>query len=287
MVSKINKPRKVSEFRPISLCNVIYKIITKSIANRLKQHLHKVISPTQSVFIPDRLITDNIIIRYECLHKIRHCKGKKNGLVALKLDNSKAYNRVEWLFLKQVMIKLGFAEPCINLIMRCITTSSFSIIINGTTKGIIHPQRGLRQACPLSPYLFLMCTEAFSNMLQRAKEKKVIHGLKLNKDITISHFLFADNNLIFTRASESDCMHLKIIFQCYAASSGQLFNYEKSSMFFSSNITNSVITAIKNIFQLNVVSRHEKYLGLPSMVGRKRSGFFNDIKLRVFSKIAS
>ncbi|KAH9780472.1 hypothetical protein KPL71_008088 [Citrus sinensis] len=124
-------------------------------------------------------------------------------------------------------------------------------------------------------------------MLQRAKEKIVIYGLKFNKDITISHLLFADDNLIFTRASEYDCMHLKIIFECYAAASGQLFNYDKSSMFFSGNITNGVIMAIKNIFQLNVVSRHEKYLGLPSMVGRKRSGFFNDIKLRVSSKIVS
>ena len=133
--------------------------------------------------------TDNIIIGYECLHKIRHCEGKKNGLVALKLDNSKAYDRVEWLFLKQVMIKLGFAEPWVNLIMRCITTSSFSIIINGTAKGIIHPQRELRQGCPLSPYLFLMCAEVFSNMLQMAEEKSVIHGLKFSKDITISHLL--------------------------------------------------------------------------------------------------
>ncbi|KAH9656895.1 putative reverse transcriptase/RNA-dependent DNA polymerase [Citrus sinensis] len=123
-------------------------------------------------------------------------------------------------------------------------------------------------------------------MLQMAEEKRVIHGLKFSKDITISHLLFADDSLIFTRASENDCMHLRRIFECYAAASGQLFNYDKSSMFFSGNITNGVITAIKNIFQLNVVSRHEKYLELPSMVGRKKSGFFNNIKLRVSSKIA-
>ncbi|KAH9741636.1 reverse transcriptase domain-containing protein [Citrus sinensis] len=164
------------------------------------------------------------------------------------------------------MLELGFAEPWVNLIMRCITTSSFYVIINGTARGTIYPQRGLRQGCPLSPYLFLMCAEAFSNMLQMAEEKRVIHGLKVSKDITISHLLFADDSLIFTRASENDCMHLKRIFD--------------------GNITNRVITAIKNIFQLNVVSRHEKYLGLPSMVGRKKSGFFNNIKLRVSSKIA-
>ncbi|KAH9784956.1 reverse transcriptase domain-containing protein [Citrus sinensis] len=287
LVPKVKQPRKVTDFQPISLCNVIYRIIAKAIANRLKHHLHNIISPSQSAFIPNRLITDNIIIGYECLHKIRHCKGKKSGLVALKLDISKAYDRVEWLFLEHVMLKLGFARTWVNLIMRCITTSSFSIIINGIAKGIIQPQRGLRQGCPLSPYLFLMCAEAFSNLLQRAEEKSLIHGLKFSKDIIISHLLFADDSLIFTKASEADCLHLKRIFEAYAAASGQLFNYDKSSMFFSGNTSSGAIAAIKNIFQLNVVSRHEKYLGPPSMIGRKRSGFFNDIKLRVSSKITN
>ena len=101
LIPKIGKPRKVTEFKPISLCNVIYRIVTKTIANRLKHILHNVISPTQSAFIPNRLITDNIIIKYECLHKIRHSKGKRNGLVALKLDISKSYDKVECKFLEK------------------------------------------------------------------------------------------------------------------------------------------------------------------------------------------
>ena len=85
----------MSDFRPISLCNVIYSIVAKTIANRLKHILHQVISPTQSAFVPNSLIIDNVIVGYECLHKIRHSKGKKHGLVALKLDISKVYDRVE------------------------------------------------------------------------------------------------------------------------------------------------------------------------------------------------
>ena len=95
LIPKATKPRSVSEFRPISLCNVIYRIIVKSMANRLKHILDKIISPNQSAFIPNRLITDNIIIGYECLNKIRQGKRKKKGLITLKLDINKAYERVE------------------------------------------------------------------------------------------------------------------------------------------------------------------------------------------------
>lgn len=99
LIPKVLKPRKVSEFRPISSCNVVYRIITKVISNRLKPILAYIISPTHSVFILNRLITDNIIISYECLQKIRYCK-RKNGQVALKLDINNAYDKIEWAFLK-------------------------------------------------------------------------------------------------------------------------------------------------------------------------------------------
>lgn len=95
LISKVNMPRKVVDYRPINPCNVIYRIIAKTIANKLKLFLNQVISPNQSAFVPNRLITDNIIIGYKCLHKIRLSKGKKQGLVVLKLDISKTYDRVE------------------------------------------------------------------------------------------------------------------------------------------------------------------------------------------------
>ncbi|KAH9670993.1 hypothetical protein KPL70_017175 [Citrus sinensis] len=110
------------------------KIVAKAIANRFKHVLQKIISPMQSAFIPNRLITDNIIVGYECLYKIRHCKGRKKRLVALKLDVSKAYDRLEWTFLEQAMKPLEFSQNWVSLIMRCISSVSSSVAINGTHK---------------------------------------------------------------------------------------------------------------------------------------------------------
>lgn len=97
MIPKDNNLERVSDFRPISLCNVIYKIVIKVIANRLKPMLHSIISETQSAFIANRLITNNILIAFESLHHMKNnCTGKK-GFMALKLDMSKAYDQVEWI----------------------------------------------------------------------------------------------------------------------------------------------------------------------------------------------
>ena len=136
-------------------------------------------------------------------------------------------------------------------------------------------------------HLLFQSVEAFSNLLMQTEREKMIHGLKFDKQVTVSHLLFADDSLVFSKASVEDCRNLKAIFDCYAAASGQIFNYEKSSMFCIGKLPAEQITAIKNIFQLKMVSKYEKYLGLPSMIGRKKMSFFNEVKLKVLSKISN
>lgn len=131
---------------------------------------------------------------------------------------------------------MGFSKKWISLIMTCISCVSFSFIIIGTVRGLIKPQRGLRQSCPLSPYLFITLAKAFLSLLLQVEQQKLIHGLLFEKDLKISHLLFADDSLVFNRASMADCQNLKTILDCYSATSGQIFNFEKSSLFLSGNV---------------------------------------------------
>ena len=130
LIPKTKNPESVTENRPISLCNVLYKIFSKVLANRLKRVLPKIILEHQSAFLKGRLITDNILVAFETLHYMKNHNSGNTGFMALKLDMSKAYDRVEWSFLKAVMIQMGFNDRWVALIMECISSVTYSLLIN-------------------------------------------------------------------------------------------------------------------------------------------------------------
>jgi hypothetical protein len=233
LIPKVSPSTKVTEFRPISLCNVLYKLIAKVLANRLKMILPLIISHNQSAFIPGRLITDNILVAYEALHTMAsRLKGKK-GYMAIKLDMSKAYDRVEWNFLEAIMKRLGFADRWISLLMTCVRTVSYSILLNGSPQGCITPTRGLRQGDPLSPYLFLLCAEGLSSLIMKAELERKITGLPIARGgMQLSHLFFADDSLLFCQATFMEWCHIHDILEQYERASGQTINRGKTSIFF-------------------------------------------------------
>lgn len=191
LIPKVKKPKHLSEFRPISLCNVSYKIIAKYLVNRLKRALNEIIAPTQSAFVLGRMITDNAILGFKCLHAISSKRVGKDGWVALKLGMSKAYDTVEWPFLRAMLLSIGLDRAWVRILMRCVVTVQCPVLINCKPHHEFVPQRGLRQGDPLSPYLFLICTEGLSALLHREESLSLIHGIRLNRHcLSLSHLFF-------------------------------------------------------------------------------------------------
>lgn len=130
-------------------------------------------------------------------------------MAAFKIDLSKAYDRVEWSFLKEILLRLGFNSNWVELIMNCISSPCFSILINGERKGNFHSSRGLRQGDPLSPYLFILVAEGLSHLISKANSRGSLTGLTCSNGPMISHLLFADDSIIFCRAAEQELVSLK------------------------------------------------------------------------------
>ena len=233
LIPKVQNPESVKDFRPISLCNVLYKLVAKVLANRLKKILPTIISETQSAFVPGRLITDNILIAFETLHHMKHMKSNQQGYMALKLDMSKAYDRVEWVFLENIMLKLGFTASWVSIVMKCVRTVSYSVLINGEPRGFFHPSRGLRQGDPISPYLFLLCAEGLQALLEKVALSRSIQGLSISRGgPKLTHLFFADDSVLFCRASLRECHAIQEVLRIYERASGQQINQEKNHSIF-------------------------------------------------------
>ena len=287
LIPKTNQPTKMIEFHPINLCNTTYKIISKVLANRLKDILPNIISENHSAFTPNRLITDNVLVAFEFMHYLNHKNKGKENYMSIKLDMSKAFDRVEWSFIKGVMEKLGFMEKWIDIIMNYVSSVSYSVLINGEAIGNISPSRGIKQGDPFSPYLFLLCAEGFSTLIHEAAMNQQINGISICRGYPLmTHLFFANDNLLFCKAKEQECHALVNILNRYEEASGQKINTDKSLIFFSPNTPQELRENILNILSPMQNSKHNKYLGLSSIIGRSKAQVFAEVKDKVAKKLA-
>ena len=174
------------------------------------------------------------------------------------------------------MEKLGFPEIWVDRVMGCVTTAHFSVLINGTLYGNFSPCRGLRQGGPISPYLFLLCTEGFTSLLQKLELEGQIKGVSVcRRAPRITNLLFADDSLLFCQANKHEVQEVTEILKLYASASGQCINLEKSSVYFSGNTPMEQRTWIKDALGVKEVDRFDTYLGLPMLVGRAKYQTFS------------
>ncbi|GAU10142.1 hypothetical protein TSUD_420060, partial [Trifolium subterraneum] len=288
LIPKGDSQVSMKDWRPISLCNVLYKLVAKVLANRLKRILDKCISNSQSAFVPGRSILDNAMVAIEVIHHMKAKTKGKLGDVALKLDISKAYDRIDWIYLQGVMTKMGFSDQWVKWIMLCVESVDYSVLVNGIMTEPIKPSRGLRQGDPLSPYLFIICAEGLTALIRHAESSGDIHGVKICRNAPIiSHLLFADDCFLFFRANINEAVAMKNILATYEAASGQAINFQKSEIFCSRNVLQVDQHNISTTLGVQAVLGTGKYLGLPSLIGRSKKSTFNFIKDRIWKKINS
>lgn len=201
---------------------------------------------------------------------------------------SKAFDRVEWSFLEALLLKLGFSTQWVSWIKICISSVSYQVLLNGEPKGKITPSRGIRQGDPLSPFLFILLTEALISQIQGAEREGRITGLKIARNSPqISHLLFADDSLFFCRADIQQCSKLVRIINTYGLSSGRQLNVNKSSILFGSKVPPDIKSELKRSLGISKEGGMGVYLGLPEKICGSKKQAFAFIQDRLLNRINS
>lgn len=277
LVPKVEHPEAASQFRPIGLCNVIYKIITKVIVNRLKPVLPFLISNTQSSFVPGRQITDNIVIMQEVLHTMKKKQGTK-GYMAIKIDFEKAYDRLRWAFIRDTLLQMQIPYLLVNVIMQCISTASLQVLWNGEPTQPFYPSRGIRQGDPLSPYLFVMCMERLYQTIEEAIVNNKWRPIRASRNGSLlSNLFFADDIVLF---AEADIDQANVINDCltrFCLASGQKISCSKSRVYFSSNVSNEEKAAVSEALNIESTNDLGMYLGMPTLTSRVTKDTFQHL----------
>lgn len=277
LIPKTEHPELASQFRPIGLCNVAYKIITKVIVNRLKPHLPFFISNTQASFVPGRQITDNIVIFQEVLHTMRKKQGA-TGYMAIKIDFEKAYDRLRWSFIRDTMLQMNLPLLLVNIIMECVTTASLRVLWNGEPTDSFKPTRGVRQGDPLSPYLFVMCMERFYQTIEEAIVENRWKPIRASRNgPLLSNLFFADDVVLFAEAKEDQAMVIRECLERFCGASGQKVSLPKSRVYFSNNTDPLVQQEICNKLGMESTQDLGLYLGMPTLTSRVTKETFSHL----------
>ncbi|GAU12587.1 hypothetical protein TSUD_131970 [Trifolium subterraneum] len=240
LIPKCDNPTSMKDLRPISLCNVLYKMISKVLANRLKCCLDKCVPQEQSAFVEGRSILDNALIGTEVIHALKRKTKGRRGELALKIDISKAYDKVDWGFLRGVMTRTGFTDVWIRWVMMCVSSVNYSVLMNYDRVGHISP-------------------ECLTALIHQTVGRGDFHGVRICRGAPeVSHLLFADDCFLFCRASVAEVNGLMKILHTYETTSGQEVNLVKSEVFISRNMSQaakedlSLVSLVSNLYWVRV-----------------------------------
>lgn len=284
LIPKIKDANNIKAFRPICLLNVCFKFLTKILTKRLTEVAAKVIGQSQTAFIPGRHILDGVVILHEVLHTLK--KGHHSGII-FKLDFEKAYDRVQWSFLFEVLQRKGFNEKWVQWIKMATVEGRVAININGEVKDFFKTYRGVRQGDPLSPLLFNLVADALSEMLNRAKEAGHLEGLVPQLvPGGLTHLQYADDTILFLANTEENIATIKFLLYCYEEMSGLKINYQKSEVIVIGGDESDTLR-VANLFNCKSGKLPFSYLGIPVSVDKLSATNLNIPAAKIEKRLAT
>nr|XP_027060692.1 uncharacterized protein LOC113687227 [Coffea arabica] len=285
LIPKKPNPATFADFRPISLCTFVNKIFTKVLANRLKTILPGIVSAEQSAFCPGRDIAENVLLAQEMIASID--KRARGNNCIFKLDMMKAFDRVSWVFLRQLLCKFGFDYRFILLILNNLSHSWFSVLVNGSPKGFFQASRGIKQGDPLSPLLFILASEALSRGLNAQVEGgRVVPYATPRGCVQVTHLSFADDIIIFSRGDRRSVGNLVRFLNLYQNASGQRISNHKSLFIASRRCGTGQIRRIQQITGFRQGTLPLPYLGSNLYAGRRKKAYFQFLIDKFIAKLA-
>ena len=285
LILKCKSLESLNNYRPISLCNSVYKIVSKILVERIRPYLNKLVSPFQTAFVPERKGLDNVLVAQEFFYALDKKKGKE-GYMAIKVDLEKPYDRMEWCFIRKVLHAYHFPQSLIRVIMSYVTSTKVSILCNGGKLEAFNPLRGLRQGDPLSPYIFILCMEYLGHLIKKKCMEGVWKPLQASRDnIGISHLFFADDLILFAKVDVDSCEAISEVLEKFYEESGQKVSMEKSRIYFSPNVQPEINSGISSRLGIQATTNIGNYLEFPIKhrgVPRNRMNFIVE---KVMSKL--
>lgn len=250
----------MKDYRPIACCNLLYKVISKVLARRLKAIFPDAIEPNQTAFIKRRLLLENVLLASELVN--RYHKTQQSNRATVKFDISKEFDTVKWSFITSVLKAMGLPLQFIYWIKVCISTVAFSVSVNGSLEGFFTSARGIRQGCSLSPYLYVILNNVLSKMLNRAAEAQQFGYHPQCQEVKLTHLCFADDILVFTDGSLGSLKGVLEVMDQFAGMSGLYINATKSYLFATSQSVSPLIGEAERI-GIKVANLPVRYLGMP------------------------
>ncbi|KAL0292777.1 UNVERIFIED_CONTAM: hypothetical protein Sradi_6973500 [Sesamum radiatum] len=283
LIPKVQLPARVSDFRPLACCNVLYKALTKILVRRLQAVLHLLIDYSQNAFIPGRSIADNVMLAQELLAGYNQKKFPPRCTV--KIDIQKAYDSVHWDFILESLRIFNFPSRFIGWIEQCISTASFLVSLNGSIHGFFKGSRGLRQGDPMSPYLFVIVMEMWHVLLKlRIHSSAMFQYHWKCRELEIVYLCFADDVLIFCSGTADSVSLIRDVLTEFAAMSGLQVNPSKSQVILSKSVAHR--QHILDIMGFQEGSLPIKYLGVPLVSSRLTNSDCQPLIQKLDSRLA-